>query len=200
MARASRCIREGGLVIFPTSCLYGIGVDALNPEAIQRVFQAKGRPEIKPLLILVPDMASALNQVEDLSSEALRLMEIFWPGGLTLVLRAKGHLLPSLTAGTGKIGIRIPQHPVAAALVRAVGGPITGTSANLSGQPGAARVADVDPSVRRTADLILDAGPLQGGAGSTVLDMTLSPPRILREGAVSAEKILNALGGKRQSR
>lgn len=185
-------------MIFPTFCLYGIGVDALNPAAIQRVFRVKGRPETNPLLILVPDMASALDQVQDVSSEALRLMEIFWPGRLTLVLRARPHLPESLTAGTGKIGIRVPEHPVAAALVRAAGRPLTGTSANLSGQPGAAQVTKIDRAVREGADLILDAGVLQGGTGSTVVDLTCTPPRILREGRVSAEKILTALSGKRQ--
>ncbi|TYT75327.1 threonylcarbamoyl-AMP synthase [Desulfobotulus mexicanus] len=191
--KAGLCIRKGGLVIFPTFCLYGMGVDAMNPEAIERVFAAKGRPESNPLLILVKDRQAALSHVKEVSEEARLLMDTFWPGRLTLVFRAKNHLPESLTAGTGKIGIRVPEHPVAAALVRAAGCPITGTSANLSGMPGSASVKDLAPELMAAADCILDAGILHGGKGSTVVDTTFSPPRILREGAVSAADIHKAL-------
>ncbi|MCW7754638.1 L-threonylcarbamoyladenylate synthase [Desulfobotulus sp. H1] len=194
--QAALRIRAGGLVIFPTFCLYGMGVDALRPMAIEKVFKAKGRPGNNPLLILAADLASVMSHVKDVSDEASLLMKSFWPGRLTLVLKAKSHLPAGLTAGTGKIGIRIPEHPVAAALVRAAGGPITGTSANLSGQPGVSSLQDLSPELITTADCVLDAGILHGGPGSTVVDATSSPPLILREGALSADKIFRALAGK----
>jgi L-threonylcarbamoyladenylate synthase len=116
-------------------------------------------------------------------------MDQFWPGRITLVFEAEDTVPQYLTAGTGKIGIRQPEHPVAAALVKALEGPITGTSANRSGKSGCHRVADLDPRLARKLDLILDAGSLKGGSGSTVVDVTEAIPRILREGEVKEEEI-----------
>jgi L-threonylcarbamoyladenylate synthase len=117
-------------------------------------------------------------------------MDRFWPGKITLVFEALPAVPECLTAGTGKIGIRQPGHPVAAALVKTFQGPVTGTSANLSGSPGCRQIADLDPQVARKLDLILDAGPLRGGSGSTVVDVTQDIPRILRVGQIGEQEIL----------
>ena len=121
-------------------------------------------------------------------------MAAFWPGSLTLVFEAADPLPPNLTGHSGKIGVRLASHPVALRLIRTVGNPITGTSANLSGKDGCTEVGLLPPLIRDQVDVILDAGLLQGGKGSSVVDVTVDPPRILREGAVSAEKIAATLG------
>ncbi|MCA1793678.1 MAG: threonylcarbamoyl-AMP synthase, partial [Desulfobacteraceae bacterium] len=129
----------------------------------------------------------------NIPDQANMLMKTFWPGSLTLVFEAKPGICELLTAGTGKIGVRIPSHPVARALVQAAGRPITGTSANVSGSPGCSRISDMPQKLIQAADMVLDAGPLKGGTGSTVLDITCNPPLVLRQGAVSADNIRQVL-------
>jgi L-threonylcarbamoyladenylate synthase len=181
---AARIICSGGVVVFPTTSLYGLAVDASNPAAVEKLFVIKQRPIDKPILILVPDLRDIQNLVQDIPLAAERIMAALWPGKLTLIFKAANGLLPGLTAGTGKIGIRLPVYPVARHLAHAVGKPITATSANISGQIGCSRIADLDPAVAASVDLILDAGPLEGGAGSTILDVTEDPPILLREGSI----------------
>ncbi|MGD8959772.1 MAG: L-threonylcarbamoyladenylate synthase, partial [Desulfobacteraceae bacterium] len=156
-------------------------------------FELKRRPADNPLLVLVQDRSWVAPLVQRVTPAADLLMRHFWPGLVTVVFAAREGLPPNLTAGTGKIGIRVPSHPVAAALVRAFGGPLTGTSANISGQPGCARVAQLDPELAAGVDAVLDAGPLYGGAGSTVVDTTGGVPRVLRAGSVSAHAVLRLL-------
>jgi len=122
-------------------------------------------------------------------------MECFWPGALTIVFKAKKVLPANLTAGTGRIGVRMPQHPVALALAKALKSPITATSANITGNSGCSQVSDIDPLIADKLDLILDAGPLKGGIGSTVVDVTYDFPKILREGAIPATDIFAVLRG-----
>ncbi|MBA4367432.1 MAG: threonylcarbamoyl-AMP synthase [Desulfobacterium sp.] len=186
---AAGVILNGGMVIFPTTCLYGLAADALNPVAVQNVFKAKQRSENNPLLVLVKNRKALESIVTCIPPVAVTLMETFWPGGLTLVFNAGKNLPQSLTAGTGKIGIRIPAHKVAVALVNALENPIIGTSANLSQQGGCSYIPNLDSEIVRCSDLILDAGLLKGGLGSTVIDVTTTPPVILREGLVSEKKI-----------
>jgi len=187
--KAVEAILNGNIIVFPTSCLYGLAADAWNPVAVQKIFQAKQRPETNPLLVLVKNQKAVASLVNTIPPVAVLLMEKFWPGKLTIVFEAKGSLPGTLTAGTGKIGIRIPEHKVAAALVNALENPITGTSANLSSEKGCSHISELHPAVARYASLILDAGLLKGGLGSTVIDVTVTPPVILREGMVSAKKI-----------
>lgn len=190
---AAGIIRNGGVVVFPTSGLYGVGADAFRPKAVARVFAIKRRPADNPVLVLLPgpdEMGKAVKRVPDY---ARPLMDRLWPGGITFVLEAGDTVPAALTAGTGKIGIRVPAHPVAKALVQGVGGAITGTSANLSGRPGAARVDRLDPEITIQADMVIDAGPLAGGPGSTILDLTFWPVKVLREGAVSMQAVADAL-------
>jgi L-threonylcarbamoyladenylate synthase len=187
--RAADILLDGGLVAFPTESFYGIAVDVRNESAIERLFSAKGRSASSPVLILIDDAESLGPYVKSIPSVATRLIEEFWPGGLTLVFRAGSKVSPLLTGGTQKIGIRLSSHPVATALARAIGAPISGTSANISGQPGCRNAQEVLQSVGSGVDLILDAGETAGKVGSTVLDVTQQPPRILREGIVSREHL-----------
>lgn len=189
ITRAARIVQAGGLVLFPTTGLYGLGTDAMQPAAVQKIFDLKKRPPEKPVLILI-DRVEALDRlVNTVPESALKIINAFWPGLVTMVFQARENLPDVLTAGTGKIGVRLPLHPVAKALVGMAGVPVTGTSANLSGQPGAAEVTEIDPAVTEGVDMVMDAGALMGGIGSTVVDVTTTPPRVLREGAVSAEQI-----------
>jgi len=191
--RAAILIRDGGVVVYPTSLLYGLGADALNPNAVDRVFAVKRRAATKPVSVLINGRQDLDCLAADIPAAASVLMERLWPGRVTLVFRAACGLPPNLTAGTGKIGIRLPLHPVAKKLLEAAAMPVTATSANLSGGPACASILDMPETLLREADLILDAGELPGGAGSTVIDVTLSPPVILREGAVSASAVRASL-------
>lgn len=183
-------ILKGGVVVYPTRTLYGLGVNADNPAAIARLFQVKGRADAKPVSILIKSREMLAPLVEAIPPAAILIMDRFWPGRITLVFRANPGVSPLLTAGTGKIGIRIPDHPVAVSLVSALPYPITGTSANYSGSPGVSRIEDLPPDFLNQADLIIDAGPLSGGIGSTVIDVTTDPPVVLREGAVSKKELI----------
>ncbi|UCD32249.1 MAG: threonylcarbamoyl-AMP synthase, partial [Desulfobacterales bacterium] len=166
--KAAGRIKAGGVVAFPTKYLYGLGVDAFNGEAVGKVFEIKRRPYHKPLLVLIhkqDDLNALVNKVP-LAAE--RIMKNFWPGAITIVLESKDTLPANLTAGTRRIGVRMPEHPVAVALTRAVAGPITATSANITGDPGCSQILDMDPLIIEKLDFILDVGPLKGGIGSTV--------------------------------
>ena len=189
--RAAHVIRSGGVVVLPTTGLYGLAADALQPQAVDRLFRLKGRDSSKPILVLIAS-ADMLSQVSGpVSALAKAMMAHFWPGRVTFIVPARNGLPPGLTADSGKIGVRQVAHPVAQALVRAVGTPLTGTSANLSGAGGCASIEAIDAAVIDAVDLVLDSGPLAGGVGSTVVDMTGPIPIVLREGAVSAAKILD---------
>jgi L-threonylcarbamoyladenylate synthase len=190
---AVRFLEKGGVIAFPTGSLYGLGADALNTGAIDRVFAIKMRPPDKPLLILVPDRAVVSDLAAEVPAAAKRLMDRFWPGRVTIVFKALSDLPANLTAGSGKIGIRLPGHPVAKALVAALGRPITGTSANPSGHKGCHRIAELDPKLIEQLDLVLDAGQLKEGIGSTVIDITGAGPIVIREGVVSKRAILAAV-------
>lgn len=190
---AAEVLKAGGLLAFPTSGLYGLAADALNSDAVERIFQVKQRDLGKPILVLVKDESEVDKIAVKVPSSAAKMMAAFWPGALTIILAARSELPKVLTSGTGKIGVRVPKHPVASALVKAFGNPITGTSANISGKAGCATIADLDPGLVQHLDVVLDAGPLKGGAGSTVVDATSDPPAVLREGAVSKERLMSVL-------
>ena len=193
ISEAALIIKSGGVISFPTRYLYGLGADAFNADAVDRIFKIKQRPYNKPLLVLVDKQKDLTRLVRNVPSAATHIMERFWPGEVTIVFEAKDSLPENLTGGSGRIGVRMPEHPVALALTNSVKGPITATSANITGQDGCSRVQDLDPLIADKLDLIIDAGPLKGGIGSTVIDVTVDPPKILREGAVSSKVILAAL-------
>ncbi|HXG02839.1 MAG TPA: L-threonylcarbamoyladenylate synthase [Candidatus Binatia bacterium] len=185
LARAAEALSGGALVAFPTETFYGLGAAALDAGAVRRVFEVKGRPESRPLLVLVDSEAMVDTVAAEIPARARALMARHWPGPLTLVLRARPTVPAEVHAGTGTIGVRLSPHPVATGLVRALGAPITAPSANITGQPppteAGAVVRDFDGKIA----LVLDAGPTPGGPPSTVLDVTVDPPRLIRAGAVA---------------
>ena len=190
---AAQVIRKGGIIAFPTSTLYGLGADANNPQAVEKIFHIKGRQPHRPILVLIRDKAYLSALARTIPPKAAILMEAFWPGGITLVLHAGQGVSSRLTGNTGKIGVRVPKHPVAAAIVDQLEGAMTGTSANLSGQGGCSDVSRLEKRVSEQLDGVVDAGPLPGGRGSTVIDVTVDPPRILREGTISKHQIWSVL-------
>jgi L-threonylcarbamoyladenylate synthase len=190
--RARHIILSGGIVAFPTESFYGLAVNASDENAIGRLFKIKKRMDNMPVLVLIPSIEYLKGYVADVPEIALRLIGRFWPGGLTLLFKAGSGISPLLTADTRKIGVRISSHPLAAALARAVDSPITGTSANISGKPGCVTAKEVYSSLGRDVDLILDGGETKGGKGSTILDVTVDPPEIIREGMISREQLQEA--------
>jgi L-threonylcarbamoyladenylate synthase len=187
---------EGGLVAFPTDTLYGLAAAASNDRAVKRLFEVKGRPPDRPLPILIESIEDADVIATDIPSGARLLMEAFWPGGLTLALRRHRRFCSLALAGGDTVAVRVPAHPVALELLRRVGEPLTGTSANLSGRPGPRTAEEVRRQLGERVDLIVDGGPCPGGIESTVVDCTVEPPRLLREGAVPAERIAAALSAE----
>ncbi len=187
MRAAGARIQAGGLVAFPTESFYGLGADALDPAAVARVFEVKGRPDDKPLLVLVDSIDMAAELAAAIPDGVRALMARHWPGALTLVLRASAHVPAGLTGGTGTVGVRLPGHAVARALVAAVARPVTAPSANPNAAPPPRTAGDVRGYFGGRVELILDGGATAGGAASTVADCTVWPPRILRQGPVIVE-------------
>jgi L-threonylcarbamoyladenylate synthase len=191
--QAAEVLRRGGLIAFPTDTLYALGADALSAEAVERVLTVKGRSRGKPLSVLVPSV-DAISALGVLLADSLRdALRTFWPGPLTVVVKA-GERFPSvLTSATGTIGLRIPAGAVSRALLAAWDGPIIGTSANKAGGPDPADAKTVQRAIGGQIDLILDGGRVSLGVPSTVLDCTVAPARILREGAVPRAKLAAAM-------
>jgi L-threonylcarbamoyladenylate synthase len=194
LAEAVRILREGGVIAFPTETFYGLGADARNEAAIEKIFRIKGRDFKNPLPLIVASNQEVISFVEEIPEAAQILMNAFWPGPLTLVFRASSSVLPRLTADTGKIGIRVSSHPIARFLAEGLGGPLTATSANLSGGPECSSADAVINALGDFPDAVIDGGKTPGGKGSTVLDVAVFPPRILREGAISGDLILTLAG------
>ena len=184
LGEAALVLARGGVVAFPTETFYGLGAAALERVAIRRIFELKGRPETKPLLLLVDSIAMA-EAVGEVGARARALMVRHWPGALTLVLRARPGVPEEVTAGTRTVGVRLSPHPVALGLVRAVRAPVTAPSANPSGLEPPTTASAVLAYFRDAIDLVVDGGATAGGEPSTVLDTTVDPPRVLRQGAVS---------------
>jgi L-threonylcarbamoyladenylate synthase len=184
LAAAAGILRAGGLVALPTETFYGLGAHAFDDAAVARIFQVKRRPPDKPLLVLVDSLAMIERVAGEVSVRAQRLAARYWPGPLTLVLPAHPSIPAGLTAGTGTIGVRLSSHPVARALVAALGAPLTAPSANPHGGESPRTADEVIAVLGEGCDLVLDAGPTPGGPPSTVLDLTGTVPTVLRPGAV----------------
>jgi L-threonylcarbamoyladenylate synthase len=194
IARAADVLGGGGLVAFPTETVYGLGANALDAAAVARIFAAKGRPAINPLIVHVARIDEARELAAEWPDAAARLAGRFWPGPLTLVL-AKRPIVPEIvTAGAGTVGLRIPAHPVARALLEAAGVPIAAPSANRSNEISPTTADHVLKSLGGRIDIVLDAGPTSGGLESTVLDLTARPPRILRPGLIAPAEIEELIG------
>lgn len=181
---AAAVLRDGGVIAFPTETFYGLGADALNPKAAARIFKVKGRSASKPLLVLVDSIDMVVTIAADIPHAARVLMQRHWPGALTLVLPALPHVPPEITAGTGTVGVRLSPHPVARALVTALGRAITAPSANREGEAPPTTASGVLAGLGDAVDFLLDGGATTGGPPSTVVDVTTDPPRVLRDGAV----------------
>ncbi|MBW6485991.1 MAG: threonylcarbamoyl-AMP synthase [Syntrophobacterales bacterium] len=195
LAEAVAVLRDGGVVAYPTETFYALGAAANNENAVEKIFNIKGRAFNNPLAVIVAAENDLLPLVAEIPNGAKILMKRFWPGPLTMVFGAAPAVSPRLTAGTGKIGIRISSHPIAAMLARELGAPLTATSANRSGEAEQDTAAGVESSLGALPDLIIEGGATPGGAGSTILDVTVFPFRILREGAVSGNLIFQQTGG-----
>ncbi|GJL79987.1 MAG: hypothetical protein NPINA01_29760 [Nitrospinaceae bacterium] len=193
IVRIKRVLNLGGVVAFPTDTFYGLGANPFHQKAVSRIFEIKQRPENKPLLVLIDSPHQINSLAEEINPTAEILMEKLWPGPLTLLLNAHRHLLPQLTGNTGKIGIRQPGNDRARQFLSGIGFPLTATSANISGSNNAVTAEEVEESLGSRVDLIVDGGSAPGEKESTVIDVTLSPPLIVREGAVSKEEIETVL-------
>ncbi len=177
-------LKKGGIVAFPTDTVYGLGADPLNARAVDRIYDVKKRPRNLPLPLLLAEK-SDLPKVADVVPEvAWRLAERFFPGGLTLVLRKSSWVPDTVTAGGDTVAVRIPDHPIPIALIRGLGTPIVGTSANLSGKPSQVTSEEVRHQLGDAADLIINGGRRPGGTESTVLDVSGKVPVLVREGAI----------------
>ncbi|HYB68610.1 MAG TPA: L-threonylcarbamoyladenylate synthase [Candidatus Acidoferrales bacterium] len=191
---AAGLVRRGGLVAFPTETVYGLGADALNSKAVLALFDAKKRPLDNPPIVHVGYVRDVQWLVEDVSSEAEKLMREFWPGPLTLIFR-RSKIVPEVTvAGLDTIAIRMPRHNVALALIRESMCPISAPSANLAGKPSPTLAKHVLDDLNGRIDAVLDAGPTKIGVESTVLDLTVNPPQVLRPGGTPFELLKRALG------
>jgi L-threonylcarbamoyladenylate synthase len=192
--RAAAVLRAGGLVAFPTETVYGLGADALDGAAVRRIFEAKGRPANNPLIVHVADVATVAAAAAEWPAVAARLAEQFWPGPLTLVLPRAVAVPDAVTAGGPTVGVRFPAHPVAQALIKASGVPLAAPSANRSTQLSPTRAEHVLRDLDGRIEMILDGGPTPGGLESTVLNLTTSPPHLLRPGLVTPEEIEAVIG------
>lgn len=181
---ATRTLGDGGVIGYPTETVYGLGADAYNEEALERLFTIKGREKDKPISILVPSTKMLEEVASRIPLVALNLIRDHWPGALTIIFEASKRCSPVLTGDSGKIGVRISPHPIARQLAEALNRPITSTSANLSGMPSLADPDEVYRIFRGRIDLIVDGGKTAGEGESTIIDVTVSPPRVLREGLV----------------
>lgn len=193
--RAVDILKDGGVVAFPTETVYGLGALATDAVAVQRIFEAKGRPSDNPLIVHIGNKEDVNNYAVDVPENAGKLMDAFWPGPLTLVFHKKpGVIAENVTPGFDTVGIRMPDHPVALNLLRTLDGPLAAPSANRSGKPSPTEAAHVMTDLDGRIPLIVDGGRTGVGVESTVLDMTANPPEILRPGGVTREMIEEVIG------
>ena len=189
IAQAADIIRAGGLVAFPTETVYGLGANAWDAEAVQRIFHAKGRPASDPLIVHIADMAQLRQVARDIPDAALDLCQRHFPGALTLVLRKSPRIPRNLSAGLDTVALRMPDHPVALAVIRAAGVPIAAPSANTFARPSPTNARHVLEDLDGKLDMILDAGPTRIGLESSIVSLVDAPPRLLRPGGISLEAL-----------
>ncbi len=185
---AAQCLRSGGIVAIPTDTVYGLGADPFNASAVQKLYTFKGRPDGKPIPLILSSVEDIHSVAQNLPEFFFHLTDRFWPGGLTIVVESKD-LLPVLTAGGNTVGVRIPDNPLLLQILQAFGGPMAITSANLSGELPATSVQEIGEELASRIDVIVDGGKTPGPVPSTVYDISVSPPIIRRHGVISEETL-----------
>lgn len=195
IAAGAKALAAGRLVAFPTETVYGLGANALDPDAVAAIFAAKGRPTDHPLICHVASADALAPLVAEVTPAARALAGAFWPGPLTLVMPRSRAVPDAVTGGRDTVAVRVPAHPVALALLRAFDGPVAAPSANRFGRPSPTTAADVADELGDAVAVILDGGPCEIGIESTVVDLTCDPPQVLRPGRISAEQVAQVLGG-----
>lgn len=198
--QAARILKEGGLAAFPTETVYGLGADALNALAADKIYKAKGRPSDNPLIVHIGDISAVDAIARDISESARKLMEKFWPGPLTLILKKEDIVPLKTTGGLDTVAVRMPSHPVALALIRESGLYIAAPSANTSGKPSPTTGKHVADDLEGRIDMIIDAGAVGVGLESTIVDVTTSEPVILRPGYVTKEMLEQVIGEVREDK
>lgn len=191
---AADILRTGGLVAFPTETVYGLGANALDEKAVAEIFVAKGRPSDNPLIVHVCNVEMVKSLVKNIPELALKLMERFWPGPLTLIMEKSSCVPEIITAGLNTVAIRMPAHPIALKIIEESGVPVAAPSANISGRPSPTEAKHVIEDLLEKVELIIDGGSSQVGLESTVLDVTVNPPMILRPGGITKEQLEEAVG------
>ncbi len=194
VSRAADLLRAGELVAFPTETVYGLGADARNPQAIARIFAAKGRPADHPLIVHLPDVSHLEHWASEVSEMAFKLATAFWPGPLTLIMRRRLSVLDAVTGGQDTVGLRVPNHPMALQLLQVFDGGIAAPSANRFGRISPTTAAHVREELGNSVSMILDGGSCLVGIESTILDLSGTEPRILRPGMLDAIAIGDVLG------
>lgn len=194
MQEAGEVLRRGGLVAFPTETVYGLGGDALNPASSKKIYEAKGRPSDNPLIVHIARMEDLAPIVKEVTEEARRIAEAFWPGPLTMILPKAEKVPYETTGGLETVAVRMPSHPVAQKLILCGGGYVAAPSANLSGRPSPTTAKYVIEDMDGRIDMILDGGEGDIGLESTIVDLTVSPPQILRPGYITQDMLTQVLG------
>jgi len=189
-SRSKIVLASGGVIAYPTDTYYGLGADPGNRRAVQRLFAIKGRRPDQPILLLIADPGDAATWAAEIPPRATELMKRYWPGPLTIVLKARPNVLTELSAGTGTIGLRVPGSDMTRQLLRFLGHGLTGTSANPSGRPSPRTARETAEAVGGAIDLILDGGETAGGKPSTVIDASGQALRLIREGAIPSKDIM----------
>lgn len=189
IADAAAIVARGGIIAYPTETIYGLGVDAADEQAVRRIFEVKGRDFHNPVSVIIGNLRDVYPLVRNIPVAAQKLMNAFWPGPLTIVFEAADSVSPLLTAGTGKLGVRLSGHAGARKISQKAERPLTATSANLSGAPECTSAEEVALQIGSKIDAIIDLGKTAGITGSTIIDVTSRPARILRQGSISPDLI-----------
>jgi L-threonylcarbamoyladenylate synthase len=193
LAPALEAFSRGEIVGYPTETLYGLGVDPSNRTAVSKLFVVKGRSKTEPIPLIASDLEQVDRDIGTLPLLARRLAQQFWPGPLALIIQAHSTIIPEIHSGTQRVAVRVPAHAVARELARLAGHPLTSTSANRSGEPPASTAEEVERALGALLAVLIDAGPAPGRVASTIVDVSTSPPRLVRAGAVPWDRVLEFL-------
>ncbi len=192
--KAALILKKGGVIVYPTETLYGIGALASNNDSVERIFEIKGRPHGKPIPLLIKNL-EMLSKIAEGSQLASAMAQEYWPGALTIILKQKAMLPDLITCGTGKIALRISAHPFLYSLFDLIEEPLTSTSANISGDSNISDSEELFENFNGKVDLIVDSGKIPESRGSTIVDLTLDPPQVLREGDINSAILKEFIDG-----